>query len=50
MRLNTKSFYEFGPFRLEPDEHLLLRGDKSFPLSPKAFELSFSWYRTPADY
>ena len=39
MRLNTKSFYEFGPYRLEPEEHLLLRGEKSLPLAPKAFEL-----------
>lgn len=39
MRLNTKSFYEFGPFRLEPDEHLLLRYDTPLPLAPKAFEL-----------
>lgn len=39
MELNTKCFYEFGPFRLEPDEHLFLRGDKPQPLAPKAFEL-----------
>ena len=39
MRLNTKSFYEFGPYRLEPEEHLLLRGEKPLPLAPKAFEL-----------
>lgn len=47
MRLNTKSFYEFGPFRLEPDEHLLLRGDKSFPLAPKAFELLIFLVQNP---
>ncbi len=47
MGLNTKSFYEFGPFRLEPDEHLLLRGDKSFPLSPKAFELLIFLVQNP---
>lgn len=31
--------YEFGPFRLEPDQHLLLRAGQPLRLSPKAFEL-----------
>jgi len=31
--------YSFGPFRLCPAEHLLLRGDTPVPLAPKAFEL-----------
>jgi DNA-binding winged helix-turn-helix (wHTH) protein/TolB-like protein len=31
--------YEFGPFRLEPDQHLLLRAGRPVKLSPKAFEL-----------
>ena len=39
MRPDTKSFYEFGPYRLEPEEYLLLRGEKALPLAPKAFEL-----------
>jgi len=39
MGLKTKYFYEFGPFRLEPEEQLLLRDDRSLPLAPKAFEL-----------
>ena len=43
MRLNTKSFYEFGPYRLEPEEHLLLRGEKPLPLAPKAFERQTNW-------
>src|SRR6266705_4351645 len=30
--------FEFGPFRLEPAEHLLLRGEESVQLPPKAFE------------
>ncbi|MDQ2974275.1 MAG: tetratricopeptide repeat protein [Acidobacteriota bacterium] len=30
--------YEFGPFRLDPAEHTLLRGDKVIALTPKAFE------------
>ena len=31
--------YSFGPFRLCPAEHLLLRGDTPVPLAPKAYEL-----------
>lgn len=33
-----KRFYEFGPFRLDPIEHLLLRDGKPVSLTPKAFE------------
>jgi DNA-binding winged helix-turn-helix (wHTH) protein/tetratricopeptide (TPR) repeat protein len=31
--------YNFGPFRLYPTEHLLVRGDVRVSLAPKAFEL-----------
>jgi len=34
----TPEFYEFGPFRLEPDERRLLRGDEIVALTPKAFD------------
>ena len=30
--------YQFGPFRLDPAEHTLLRGDKVVALTPKAFQ------------
>src|SRR5215467_14863485 len=30
--------YEFGEFRLDPAERLLLRDEKPVPLTPKAFE------------
>ena len=33
-----KHFYEFGPFRLDPAERLLLRHNQTIPLAPKAFE------------
>ncbi|HVQ36863.1 MAG TPA: winged helix-turn-helix domain-containing protein [Pyrinomonadaceae bacterium] len=33
-----KHFYEFGPFRLDPAERLLLRDDRPVPLTPKAFD------------
>src|SRR5262245_65909258 len=31
-------FYEFGPFRLDPCRHLLLRDAEPLPLRPKAFD------------
>jgi len=31
--------YSFGPFRLLPCEHLLLRGDVAIPLAPKTYDL-----------
>src|SRR3981189_862279 len=33
-----KHFYEFGPFRLDPAERLLLRHNQTIPLAPKAFD------------
>ncbi len=35
----TKRAYEFGPFRLDPQERLLLRDGQPVPLIPKAFDL-----------
>jgi TolB-like protein/DNA-binding winged helix-turn-helix (wHTH) protein/Flp pilus assembly protein TadD len=34
----TRRFYEFGPFRLDPNRHRLFRGDEIVALSPKAIE------------
>ena len=39
MSLQTKHIYEFGPFRLDEAEHLLLRDGEAVPLTPKAFDL-----------
>ena len=39
MGLKTESFYEYGPFRLEPDEHRLTREGTPVSLPPKAFDL-----------
>lgn len=39
MSLQTKHIYEFGPFRLNAAEHLLLRDGEAVPLTPKAFDL-----------
>ena len=30
--------YELGPFRLDPTERMLLRGDETVPLTLKAFD------------
>src|ERR1051325_2717563 len=35
----TKQLYEFGPFRIDRDESRLLHGDRTVPLTPKAFEV-----------
>src|ERR1043166_8195394 len=34
----ARRFYEFGPFRLDPNRHRLFRGDEVVALSPKAIE------------
>jgi DNA-binding winged helix-turn-helix (wHTH) protein len=39
MSLRAKHLYEFGPFRLDVGERLLLRDGVAVPLPPKAFEL-----------
>lgn len=38
MTVKNKYFYEFGPFRMDPEERLLLRDGDPIPLTPKAFE------------
>ena len=38
MRNGTKRFYEFGPYRIDPDRQQLLRGEKPVALTPKALE------------
>jgi eukaryotic-like serine/threonine-protein kinase len=39
MNEEPKHFYEFGPFRVDPDKRLLLRDDRPVPLQSKAFEM-----------
>lgn len=38
MAKESKHLYEFGPFRIDPEERLLFRGQEPVPLPPKAFE------------
>lgn len=35
----VKQLLEFGPFRVDPEQRLLLRDQQPIPLSPKAFDL-----------
>src|SRR5690348_3523034 len=39
MSQQIKLFYEFGPFRVDVENHLLLRKGEVVPLPPKAFDL-----------
>ena len=39
MERQTKHFYEFGPFRIDPLRRLLLRDQRPLPLTPKAFDI-----------
>jgi TolB-like protein/Tfp pilus assembly protein PilF len=39
MEKKENCLYQFGPFRLDPAEHLLLRNDQRVYLTPKDFEL-----------
>src|SRR5690349_479102 len=38
MPQQTYQLYEFGPFRLNPSERLLMDGNRQIPLTPKAFQ------------
>ena len=38
MSTSQKHLYEFGPFRLDASEHLLLREGEPVPLEPKVFD------------
>lgn len=39
MSMQLKHLYDFGPYRVDESERLLLRGDEVVPLTPKAFEM-----------
>jgi DNA-binding winged helix-turn-helix (wHTH) protein len=38
MAAGPKVFYEFGPFRVDPDKQILLRENHPVPITPKAFD------------
>jgi len=35
----VKQLYEFGPFRVDPEKELLVRGGETVPLTPKTFQI-----------
>ena len=35
----VKRLFEFGPFRVDPEKELLLRGAETVPLTPKTFQI-----------
>jgi DNA-binding winged helix-turn-helix (wHTH) protein/tetratricopeptide (TPR) repeat protein len=35
----AKELYEFGPFRVDPEKEILLRGGEPVPLTPKTFQI-----------
>lgn len=39
MANGTRHLLEFGPYRIDPEHRLLLRGESVVPLAPKAFDL-----------
>lgn len=47
MQLKTGSFYDYGPFRLDPAEHRLTREGTPVSLAPKAFELLLFLVQNP---
>jgi DNA-binding winged helix-turn-helix (wHTH) protein/Flp pilus assembly protein TadD len=38
MAADPRIVYEFGPFHMDPDKQILLRGNDPVPVTPKAFE------------
>jgi len=38
MSQSTQVLYEFGPYRLDPSQDLLLEGTRKIPLTPKAYQ------------
>lgn len=39
MSNKPRHFFQFGPYRLDPDRRLLLRENKAVPVQPKAFDI-----------
>ena len=38
MTIGSRVVYEFGPFRVDPEKHVLLRDNQPLPVTPKTFE------------
>ncbi len=46
MHEETKTFYEFDDFRVEPQERRLLRGEKQLEVTPKIFDMLLMFLRS----
>ncbi len=46
MPLEGSHFYGFGPYRIDTVERRLLRGNEQIPLTPKAYERFWPWWKT----
>lgn len=49
MLKQQQHFYEFGPFRIDPSERLLRRGEDLIPLTPKAIDTLLALISHPGD-
>ncbi len=49
MATDPRIVYEFGPFHMDPDKQILLRGDDPVPVTPKAFETLLALVRRSRD-
>jgi DNA-binding winged helix-turn-helix (wHTH) protein len=49
MATEPKIVYEFGPFRMDPDKRVLLRGSDPVAVTPKAFETLLALVRRSRD-
>ena len=46
MNKETKTFYEFDDFRVEPQERRLLRGEQQVEVTPKTFDMLLMFVRS----
>lgn len=49
MATEPRIFYEFGPFRMDPDKQTLFRENQPVPVTPKAFETPLALVRRSRD-
>ena len=50
MSEKSNSVYEFGPFRLDPSQGLLVKGTRKVPLTPKAPDVAGIGRKSRPDY
>ena len=50
MQQTARQLYEFGPFRLDPDERTLVRAGQPVPLKPMVFDLLLHFVARPVSW